>query len=73
MYPTVTSLQVARFVTFMPHIKSHYTTAIQILDSNVQADEFPNITNTSLRLFIDDIISIDTSKLENGYYKERKA
>lgn len=71
IYPRVSSLEVAWHVATRPHLKSNYTTAIQILDSNVSDLDFPNISDNCLRLKIDDIISVNTKSVENGYYKGR--
>jgi hypothetical protein len=71
IYPRVSSLEVARYVATRPHLKANYTTAIQILDSNVSDLDFPNISDNCLRLKIDDIISVNTKSVENGYYKGR--
>ena len=71
IYPRVSSLEIARCVATSPHLKSNFATAIQILDSNVNESDFPNITDNCLRLKIDDIISVNTKRVENGYYKCR--
>lgn len=71
IYPRVSALEIARYVATSPHLKSNFTTAIQILDSNVNESDFPNITDNCLRLKIDDIISVNTKSVENGYYKCR--
>lgn len=71
IYPRVSSLEIARYVATSPHLKSNFATAIQILDSNVNESDFPDITDNCLRLKIDDIISDNTKSVENGYYKGR--